>query len=247
MNRRTSFLLLPGGGMSSWVWRDCIPLLDVPAITPEYRLPRNDEHTRTTATVRDCVNHCVDLVDRSGCEAVIPVGHSGAGALAAAVAKAIPDRVPHVVYVSANLPKNHRSPLEALPWLVRAINAKAIRSQVKSDSSPAAKMEGIIRKVFCNTCPEETVRYVLGQDLLSEPLCLAFEKVDWDDFPDIPQTYVVLTLDKTQNEKGQRAMMKNLGIRNAIEIESDHMVMLGRPRELCTVLNRISSACVRKV
>ncbi|MBN2533670.1 MAG: hypothetical protein JXB88_12300 [Spirochaetales bacterium] len=101
-------------------------------------------------------------------------------------------------------------------------------------------MEKLNRKIFCNTASEETIQYILKQELLSEPLCLAFEKYNWDNFPTIiPQTYIVLIEDKTISVKKQRNMMKNLGIKNMIEIKSDHMVMLSHPEELSNELNKI--------
>jgi pimeloyl-ACP methyl ester carboxylesterase len=237
MPNNTLFLLLPGGGMSSWIWEKLIPLLSLKAITPEYRLHENTYANRLNATINDIVQYHLSLIKANNADKLIVVGHSGAGILAAALAKAVPEKIRHVVYVSANIPANHKSALDALPFFIKAMNKNAIKKQAARDSHPLKDKEEFIRKYFCNTCPDEVVSFVLSHDLLSEPLCAALEKVNWDDFPQVDQTYIVLTRDKTQSVKQQEKMMRNLGIKNTREISSDHMVMLGKPGELAEMLN----------
>jgi len=97
----------------------------------------------------------------------------------------------------------------------------------------------MIRKYFCNNSSEEVIGFVMKQPFLSEPLCAAFEKQDWADFPPVPQTYVVLLKDKTLSVKRQLGMMRNLDINNRVAIDSDHLVMLSHPEELARVLNAV--------
>jgi pimeloyl-ACP methyl ester carboxylesterase len=234
------FALLPGGGMSSWIWRDLAPLLRLPVVAPAYRLPRNDLESRTKSTVADCVRHLEAQIDAAGAERAIVVAHSGAGLIAASFAKARPDRVERVVYLSANIPRSGQSAVSGLPFLLRKLNERAIKSMVGRDSTPMARMEKILRSRFCNASDEEVVRYILGQQMLSEPIAAAFEKVDWSGFPAVPQTYVVLTEDKTLKAAKLRAMAANLGIADIREIAGDHMVMLSRPRELAELLNGLA-------
>ncbi len=236
-NMKKGFLLLPGGGMSSWIWEKVVPLLDAPSIAPAYRLKENTRKSRTEATIEDCVAYNRELMNTSAAEQFVIVGHSGAGALAAAIAKASPEKVASIVYVSANIPRNHTTTLDALPFLLKLLNKAAIKGQVKTDSRPMSKNASMVKKYFCNTCDHQTIDFVLAQRMLSEPLCVAFEPYDYDDFPSLRQVYVVLTRDNTQTEERQLKMMKNLGITEMRKIESDHMVMLSRPGELARILN----------
>jgi len=239
MNRKEKdvCVFLSGGGMSSWVWREIITQLNFSSIVMEYRLPENTEQARRTATIADCARHVINSIKRCKCEKVILVAHSGAGVLAANVAKAIPEKIRHVVYIAANIPQNGESTIDSLALPLRILNSLAIKAQVKRASTQATKNEKIIRTRFCNTCSEETINYILEQNLLSEPLCLAFEKSNWDDFPDIDQTYIILTKDKTISVSEQKEMMRHLSIQKSIQIESDHMVMLSHAQGLLEVLN----------
>jgi pimeloyl-ACP methyl ester carboxylesterase len=234
---KTGFLLLPGGGMSSWIWEKVIPALRAPSIAPEYRLPVNTRESRTTATIADCVAYHLKLMNESNIDRFVIVGHSGAGALAAAIARAAPEKTASVVYVSANIPRNHTTTLDALPFLLKHLNKTAIKKQVEVDSTPMAKHAAMVKKYFCNTCDGRTIDFMLSHQMFSEPLCVAFEPFNYDDFPSIPQTFIMLTKDKTQNEKRQLGMMKNLGVTEVKKIESDHMVMLSKPEELAGILN----------
>jgi pimeloyl-ACP methyl ester carboxylesterase len=234
------FALLPGGGMSSWIWKDLEPLLSLSVVAPAYRLPENTYESRTKSTIADCVGHLENLLDAAGVGQAILVAHSGAGLIAASFAKARPERVERVVYLSANIPSSGRSAVGALPFVLRKINERAIKSMARRDSTPAAKMEKTIRSRFCNVCDDQTIRYVLSQELLSEPVAAAFEKVDWSGFPALPQTYVILTEDKTLPPANLRAMAANLGIRDIREIPGDHMAMLSRPAELAALLNALA-------
>jgi pimeloyl-ACP methyl ester carboxylesterase len=239
MENKKGFLLLPGGGMSAWIWEKVIPLLDAPSIAPLYRLEENNVENRKKATIQDCINYHKQLIEASKLEKVIVVGHSGAGALAAAIAKEIGDKIPSVIYISANIPKNHFAALDSLPLFLRLINKSAITSQVKVDSRPMQKNAKTIKKYFCNACDDKVFEFVISHEMLSEPLCLAFEKYDYDDFPKIRQVYVVLSKDKTQTVEQQEKMMKNLDIQEKRQIESDHMVMLSKPEELANILNEV--------
>ena len=96
--------------------------------------------------------------------------------------------------------------------------------------------------MFCNTCSEEDIAYILEQDFQPEPVCVVTEKMDWSNYPDIHKTYVICTLDKTLQERHQEMLAGNLKIDNIYRIASDHMVMMSHPEELADVLNQAAKS-----
>ena len=233
--KKKGILLLPGGGMSSWVWKSLVPLLDYHTITPEYRLPENTFDNRRRAKIADCVQYHISLIQEL--ESVVIVAHSGGGVLASSIADTIPERIAGIMYISANIPKLEKSAIENLPGIIRLLNIQALRSQLPIDFTPLTKKERAVRKYFCNASTEEVIQYVIRQKLYSEPLCVAFEKVHWTSLNDIPKIYVILTKDKTQSVERQNLMASNLRIETKVQIESDHMVMLSQPEILSRHIN----------
>jgi pimeloyl-ACP methyl ester carboxylesterase len=146
--KEKAILLLPGGGMSSWVWEKLIPYLDLDSdiVCPEYRIKENTVENRESVTIQDCVSYLISLVDSY--KLVIVVGHSGAGILAASLAKRIPDKVMGILYISANIPHNHTSTIDHMPILLKYINSKAIKSQVKKKKTPMSTKAFMVIKSF---------------------------------------------------------------------------------------------------
>tara|TARA_B100000614_G_scaffold254276_1_gene269440 strand:- start:730 stop:1497 length:768 start_codon:yes stop_codon:yes gene_type:complete len=224
------FLFIPGGGMSSWVWRYLDNDLGSNGILIDQRIPANTKEARRTVGLADCVRHieeCVGDIDESR---IVVVAHSGGGVLAPIVAGRMSERVDGIIFVAANIPEHGHNATDALPFPIRILNRVAARVQVRSDSIPMRKYETMIRKSFCNTCTEQAIQYVLNQTLQSEPLCLLNERVDWAQVPaTVRMAYIRLTKDKTASVALQDRMAGNLAIREVHEIESDHMVMISHP------------------
>ncbi len=233
------FVLIPGGGMSSWAWDRLTPLLQAACLPIPTRLPLSTPETRKKATIADCVEHILAQMDSAGFEQAVIVGHSGGGILAGQLARQAPERIQHLVFISANIPLDGHTALHGLPASVRLLNLFAMHLKNKSNSIPLKKMERMIRRNFCNTCPEDAIRFMLEQKLLTEPLCLIHEKICWSEFPPLPRTFIRLLQDRTISLAGQARMASNLVITDIRSIDSDHMVMLSHPQELANILHKI--------
>lgn len=231
-------LLLAGGGFSSWIWRDLIDKLTLPVLALDKRLAINTEETRKNSTIEDCLSYALDEINAHHFKELVIVAHSGAGIIALNMAKKLQHRIKGIIFVSANIPKDGQCALDMLPSIIKWINKTAIRNQAKNNSTPLIKFEKIARRNYCNTCSEAIIQYMLSQQFMSEPLCVAFEKNNWQGVPDIPMMYTLLTEDKTINVKGQKKMMANLNIKNSVEIDADHMVMLSQPDKLASSINQ---------
>ena len=234
------FVFLPGGAMSAWVWRDLDADIRSRSVLVEGRITNNTAERRRSATLSDCVDHVQTAVHASGLQAFVIVAHSGAGALAPLMAKRMKEKVRGIIFVSANIPPNGSTVQKMLPLPIRVLNAFAVRMQLRHDSTPARGREKQIRAMFCNTASQEVVDYVSQQSLLSEPLCVLRESVDWSGVPKIPMTYVRLLHDKTASLELQNRMAANLGIHDFYDIDSDHMVMLSHPAEFNAALRSIT-------
>jgi hypothetical protein len=242
MAGKKGFVLLPGAGMSDWVWKNLLPLLDIDAVTVDRRLDVNTYENRMNAKFKDCADYACKKM--SGIDEIILVGHSGAGLLAGYLVRNNPS-VKHVVFIAANIPKDGTTAIDVFPEDVREKTIQAVKKQIVSDSIPMKALETMFRPLFCNTCTEEDIRYILEQNYFPEPFCAITEKMDWTDFPSIGKTYILLTEDKTLTAGSQEIMAGNLGITDIRRIASDHMVMISHPAELAHELNAIAGLMKR--
>jgi pimeloyl-ACP methyl ester carboxylesterase len=223
------YVFIPGGGMSSWVWRDLDQELSSRAVLVEGRLTNNILQERMHATLSTCVDHIEEGMRQAGYPEYVIIAHSGGGILAPLVAKRFPGKVKGIIFVSASIPRNHTNALDVMPLPMKILNKLAAKSQLRRDTTPARTHEKMIKKVFCNTASPEVVEYVLQQQLITEPLCAFFERVDWDGVPKIPMAYMRLLDDKTASLSMQDRMAANMDIRVKHDMPSDHMVMLSHP------------------
>ncbi len=228
-----AFVLLAGGGMGAWIWDRLVPLLAYPAVAVDRRV---DGDARR-ASLGDCAEHVAREMRAASVRDAVLVAHSGAGMIAPLVCGRT-DAVRHIVFVSANIPAEGKSPQAGLPLVPRLMNAVAVRINTKP--FPARGMERAIRARFCNACGEDVVSYVLSQEIRPEPPCVLREKVSYRGLPRVPGTYVKLLQDRTISIEGMERMMANYGGIEPVEMDGDHMAMLGRPRELADILNGIA-------
>ncbi len=235
---RKGYVLVPGAGMSDWVWNKIIPLLKYESFSIPRRLKINNIENRLTATFTDVLNYANEIIDETGFDEVVLVCHSGAGLIGGTLGKLNP-KIKHIVFIAANIPRSGETAISVFPEEIQNKNIEAIKAQASSDYIPMKKLEQQFRNYFCNTCTEEDVSYILEQEFIPEPICVITEKVDWTDFPEKGMTYIACTQDKTLTIENQEFLASNLNIKEIKRISSDHLVMISHPTELATVLNEL--------
>lgn len=235
---KKGFVLIPGAGMSDWAWKKLIPLLKYPAISIPRRLETNTYETRINAVFSDIIDFTDNIIDKAGFDEIILVGHSGAGLLAGTLGKLNP-KVRHIVFIAANIPRNGDTALSVFPEEIQMKNIEAVKAQAINDSIPMKLLEQHFRNLFCNTCSEDDISYILSQSFLPEPICVLQEKMDWSDYPAIKKTYIICTQDKTLPESSQEILASNLSITDLRRIPSDHMVMISHVEALAKELNSL--------
>ena len=109
----THYVLVHGAWASAWVWRDVIPLLTASGHTATAptltglgeRVHLASPEVSLETHVQDVLNHLF-FEDVTG---VTLVGHSYGGMVISGVADRMPERIRHLVYLDAFLPRNGES------------------------------------------------------------------------------------------------------------------------------------------
>ena len=243
--QKTCFVLLPGSGMSDWLWTKMTPFLDIPYITIDRRLKYNSPSNPMKENINDCVDYAMEIINSSEFNTFIIVAHNGAGLLASRLAARLGERACHTVYIAANIPAEGMTALDNLPDASRRASREAAGKLVLANSIPHKLMEPFVRDVLCNDCDEETTKFVLEQRFLPEPLCSVNETALWKDYPDILQTYIVAEEDKVLTPEKQLEMARTLSIKEIIRVNAGDMMMLSHPDETADILNSIAFKYVK--
>ena len=254
-------VLVHGGSHGAWCWEPMLPFLDGPVLavdlppkrlrTGEVRLrswaPNSDEATELRALkVSDLADSIMADVDAAGFDHFVLVGHSMAGIAIPEVARRIPDRVLHLVFVSALVPPEGGSVTDTLHQELVDVFGESAKRFDAVDEAAGVLDEAMARFMFCNDMDEEQARWVLdrlcpeGTNLLGE----AVSRLGVS--PTLPKTYVRLSRDQVLPPDMQTEMIANLeaspgGEVAVVEIDSGRDAMVSHPRELAAVVNRIAA------
>jgi hypothetical protein len=243
---KKGFVFIPGAGMSDWIWIKLTPLLQLDYVSVSRRIDNNTYENRLNCDFEDIMSYANQIIEQSGFDEVILVGHSGAGLIAGELGKRNP-KIKHIIFLAANIPVHNGTALDSFSEDIRDKNIEGVKMQAKSDVIPMKMLEAQFRNFFCNQTTEEDINYLMEQSFQPEPVCVLTHQVDWSDYPEIGMTYVISLEDKTISVAQQEQFSSNLCIRDIVRIDADHMMMISKAKELTVLLNDIVEKNKRRV
>ncbi len=138
MTRTRRFVLVHGAYHGGWCWRRVTQVLlarGVDAYTPTLTGLGQRRHLLTPETTLSThIEDIVNLFEFEDLDAAVLVGHSYAGMVIARVAEAIPERIAHLVFLDAMVPRDGEAVFDALP---------EIRAR-ETDATVAGRRVGVI-------------------------------------------------------------------------------------------------------
>ncbi|HYV59369.1 MAG TPA: alpha/beta hydrolase [Acidimicrobiia bacterium] len=251
----TPIVFVHGGAHGAWCWEPLLPYLDGDALAIDLppksirggagRLASLSE--LRTLTIDDFTRSLLEDVDAAGIARFVLVGHSMGGLTISEVARRVPDRVEHLVYVSCMVPPEGGSAIEALPDDLQDMTRQAVEEARRGGDNPIGGLdEAATRSMFCNDMDEAQVRFVLDRIGTEAAVVLAESVTRAGIPPDLPKTFVKLLQDRSLPPDRQDVLVDNLraspgGNVDIVTIDAGHDVMISRPKELADVLNPIAS------
>ncbi len=191
--------------------------------------PGTDLRSVTLAGCADAIR--ADLEERD-LRDVILVGHSFAGVTVPRVLDLAPERVRHVVLVSAVVPPDGTRVLDQIEPGVRAAVEESIAGGIYAQSRQAAEV------MLCNDMDEATTARTLDR-LIDDSAALLGEHVDISGYTrPVPRTYVRLTRDQCYPEALQQRSIA-LTRADVQSLDTGHMAMISAPKDLAGLLNAI--------
>jgi pimeloyl-ACP methyl ester carboxylesterase len=228
-----SFVLIHGAGFGADCWDELVPWLGAETLAVD--LPGRGTRAAVrldTVTLADCAQAVRDDIEAKDLREVVLVGHSFAGVTVPLVLGLIPDRIRHVVLVSAVVPADRSRVLDQIDPGVRELVEQSIVGGIYRQTREGAAA------MLCNDMDEATANSTLNRlsddsaALLSEPVDLSGYRLQ------IPLTYIHLTRDQVYVEELQQRSIALLGA-DVIDLDTGHMAMISAPERLAAVLNAI--------
>ncbi len=235
------FVLAHGGFHAAWCWERTIAELatlghDAVAVD----LPGHGARAGQESTLSNRRQAILDVLQPGD----VLVGHSGGGFDATLAADAAPDKVGHIVYLAAALPREGRTYPEAM----------AMRDSEDGEfDADTGEMLGYLHfdddgamtfadfggawKYFYHDCDEATARWAFGRlgperfgDTTVTPVSVP---QFWA--ADLPRSFIVCEQDRSMPRWLADTVARRLGVQQ-LSIDTSHSPFLSRPRELAELL-----------
>jgi len=235
--RSITFLVAHGAWSAGWSWKKMHPLMRKAGhelVTPTYTGLGEREHL--ASPTNDLETHIQDMlgvIKYEDLSNIVLVGHSYGGMVATGVADRVPDRISHLIYLDAFVPRSGQSQLDLNPPVVRQRMEDSARKgdgwRVAPNPSPP------------DTSPED-LRWINERRLPQSIKCFEMPLVLTRGEPVIPRSYIYCTrttpadpfaqfANRARTEKGWRYF----------ELDASHSPQITVPEKLMALLVTITS------
>jgi pimeloyl-ACP methyl ester carboxylesterase len=213
--------------------------------------PRRHEAVASllTLTVDDWATSLLADLDRAEIERAVLVGHSLGGHTICEVARRAPERVAHLVFVSASVPREGTSTIDGLPDDLAKLSRDGVDAILSGALGASALTldDSMQLEMFGNDMDDEQRALLLAHTGAEAVRPLVDPVTRRGIPPDLPKTYLRLLRDGALEPARQDMMIANLedspgGSVAVVELDAGHDVMISAPHLLAPVLDRISSA-----
>ena len=235
-------VLVHGAWLGAHAWRWVRPLLRAAGhdvVTPCLTGLGERAHLATPAT--DLDTHITDVAAVLSCEDlhdVVLVGHSYGGMVITGVADRCPERIGHLVYLDAFVPREGESMLDLVPAGHRAAYEEAARTRGDGWRVPPPLPDPLPPGLPPGE--EWSVARMVPQPLatMTQPLHLEHEP------PDLARTYLLCTEDK-ETEPPSVARVRSDPAWRLVELTAGHTAHVAAPEPLARALNEVVAGHTR--
>lgn len=232
-----AIILIPGAAHGGWCWHKVAPLLEAAghkAIAPDLLGLGADLTPVAELSLARWVDQVATLVE-SEAEPVILVGHSRGGIVISEVAERLPDRVAHLVYLTAFLLADGQT----LGEVAQADEASMIGPNLVVDEAAgtwAIRPEAAVEGFFADCSPDDlayTFPRLRPEPLfsLSTPVHVTTER-----FGRVPRHYIECLQDRAVTIDCQRRMQAVWPCRSVVTLDTAHSPFMSAPRDLAAAL-----------
>lgn len=235
-----NYLFIHGALRGAWLWDRVIPLIQKKGGSNiiALDLPGHGKRAaeRAGVNMNTYVDDVISCIKKKNLSDLILVGHSMSGIVISKVAEDMPERIRHLVYLAAVVPRDGDALIDML--------TKERQETLRKLEGKASEIYGTIdalRPLYFTDLPDGEEKDSLLKQLTPQPLAAFFEKIPLKRFYslNIPKTYVLGLKDKSLPPELTIGFADRLGV-EPVEIDAGHDMMISRPEEVAKVLLNIT-------
>lgn len=229
MNDKIGVVFVYGAGLGSFIWNDLKPLIKNPVLTIEFPNRGVDDKTNVNLTFNDYKKSAIEQIEKWDINNFVIVTHSIGGCIGLSLMDYFSKKVVGLVGISSAVPINGNSFISCLPFPQSLLMPLILNL---FGTKPPQKA---IEQMLCNDLtPEQTSEVV--KRFTPEAKLLYTTKVNYKNL-DTKTMYIKLNKDKEFSVQVQDKMMKNLNAQKVVTLDSGHLPMISKPKELSEILN----------
>ncbi len=236
-----TFVLVHGAWQAPYAWQDIKKQLEAKGekvIIVELPGHGDDQTSPAQLSMDAYRDKVIDVINNTK-DRVVLVGHSMGGMVISAVAEKIPGQIEKLVYVGAFVPGNGQSLMElSMMDKQSLLGASIVPSQ--DQLTLDVKKEKFIN-IFCQDATKDEQDMVM-KNYRAEPAIPFTNKVTVTDanFGSVNKYYIHTAGDHAVGIDLQNEMVSAAHIKNTYTINSGHCPFISKPKELATILIKIS-------
>jgi pimeloyl-ACP methyl ester carboxylesterase len=242
--KSTSFVLVHGAWHSGACWAEVAALLAErghSVLVPDLPGHGNNPLPLNKVSLKVYVDSLLEVLARTD-DKVILVGHSMAGIVISEAAAQQPEKIAHLVYLCAYLPRDEES-LFDLITLNRShepFTAIELAMRMSDDKRSCTIDEDDIIPLFYPLVPPAAAARAKAAFGSQATLPLATKvKLAGTAFDTVPRTYICCTQDRVIPLHHQRRMLNRQSCDTLLQIEADHSPFYSAPGQLAALLAAI--------
>lgn len=229
MNDKLGIVLIHGAGLGSFIWDDLKPLLKNPVLTIEFPNREVGDKANNNLTFDDYKKSAVEQIEKWDIDNFVIVTHSIGGCVGLSLTDYFAEKVVGFVAISSAVPTNGNSFISCLPF------PQSLLMPLMLNLFGTKPPQKVIEQTLCNDLTSEQTSEIVKR-FTPEAKLLYTTKVNYTNL-EIKNLYIKLTNDKGFPVQLQDKMIKNLTAQKVVTLDSGHLPMISKPKELSEFLN----------
>jgi len=229
MKKDLGIVFIHGAGLGSFIWADLQPLLNYPSLAIDFPNRNADDKANANLTFHTYIKTVIKQIENWNKEKLIIAAHSIGGCIGIKVAEYFKNSLVGFTAISAAIPLNNKSFISCLGF------PKNFLMPIMLNLFGTKPPKRAIEKDLCNDLTAAQTAQIV-EHFTPEAKQLYIKKIRYKRI-DTQMLYIKLTKDNSFPFSVQEKMAKNLNAAKIETIESGHLPMLSKPKQLADILN----------